>query len=96
MDVQKTQEQIVPILKKYHVKKASLFGSVVTGKMNRESDIDILVEMPEKASLFDVLRVKVDLEDTLGRKVDLVEYEAIKPTLRKAILSQQVTFYQTT
>lgn len=89
MDIQKVKEIVVPILVRYGVSQASLFGSIVMGNMNRESDIDILVEMPKKASLFDTLRVKVSLEEALGRKVDLVSFRGIKPAFRETILQTQ-------
>ncbi len=88
--IQSIKKQAVPILKKYGVSRASLFGSIVRGNNTDKSDIDILVKMPEGSSLFDMLRVKVDLEDHLGRKVDLVQYKAIKKPLEKGILSTQV------
>lgn len=83
--------KIIPILKKYGVSRASLFGSILTGKMTDSSDIDILVQMPAGSSLFDILRVKVDLEEHLDRKVDLVQYKAIKNSLKKEILSSQLS-----
>lgn len=86
--------QIIPILKKYGVERASLFGSIVTGKMNESSDIDVLVQMPDDSSLFDMLKVKVELEEKLKRKVDVIEYEGIKPAFKKEILSHQVIIYQ--
>lgn len=83
--------KIIPVLKKYGVSRASLFGSVITGKMTSASDIDILVQMPAGSSLFDILRVKVDLEEHLDRKVDLIQYKAIKNSLKKEILSNQLS-----
>jgi uncharacterized protein len=93
MDLQKTKKQIVPIIKKHNISKAALFGSIVTGKMNSDSDIDLLIDMPKDSSLFDLLRVKVDLEEQLGRKVDLVQYKAIKLRLKDEILSHQVSVF---
>lgn len=94
MDIHTASEQIKPILMKYSVKRASLFGSIVRGTMNEDSDVDILIELPEKATLFDMLGVKVDIEEKLGRKVDVVEYEGIKPALKKKILSHHYIIYQ--
>lgn len=93
MDIQKAKEQIVPIIKKYNISKAALFGSIVTGKMRDDSDIDLLIDMPNDSSLFDLLRVKVALEEQLGRKVDLVQYKALKLRLKDEILSHQVSIY---
>lgn len=93
MDLQKTKTQIVPIVKKYNISKAALFGSIVTGKMTNESDIDLLVDMPKNSSLLDLMRVKVDLEEQLGRRVDLVQYKAIKLRFKNEILSNQISVF---
>lgn len=93
MDIQKAKKQIMPIIKKYNISKAALFGSIVTGKMKDDSDIDLLIDMPKDSSLFDLLRVKIALEEQLGRRVDLVQYKAIKLRLKDEILSHQVSVY---
>lgn len=93
MDLQKTREQIGLLIKKHNVLRAALFGSIVTGSMNENSDIDLLVDMPKNSSLFDMLRIKIDLEEHLGRKVDIVQYKAIKARLKDEILSHQVSIY---
>lgn len=90
MDIQKAKEQIIPIIKKYNITKAALFGSIVTGKMNEKSDVDILVEIPKGKSLFDVMDIQFELEDVLKRDVDLVEYHLIKPRLRPYIMKDQI------
>jgi len=55
--------KIIPILKKYGVSRASLFGSVVRGDTHKKSDIDILVELPEKLSGLDFIGMKMDLQE---------------------------------
>jgi hypothetical protein len=87
--------KIIPILKKYGVSRASLFGSVVRGDTHKNSDVDILVEVPKETTLFDMIDIKSDLEEILKKKVDLVEYKGIKPALRHNILSSQLQFYPT-
>ncbi len=80
----------MPILKKYRVSKAGVFGSVVRGENTNNSDIDLLVEIPADISLLDFAGIKLELEDALGRKVDLVEYAVIKQVIREDILKEQV------
>jgi len=82
--------KILPVLKKYDVKKASFFGSIVRGTFKKNSDIDILVELSDELSLFDFIGLKNDLEDVVKRKVDLVEFETIKKPLKTRILAEQV------
>lgn len=84
------KRKAAPILKKARVKKSSLFGSLARGEFRKGSDIDILVEMPKGKSLFDFVDLKLQLEDALETKVDLVQYKTIKPLLRESILSAQV------
>jgi len=58
--------------------------------MKKNSDIDILVDIKADISLLDFIGLKQKIEETLGRKVDLVEYDTLKPLLRERILKEQV------
>jgi len=88
---------IIPILKKYGVSRASLFGSIVRGDIHKNSDIDILVELPKKLRGLDFIGMKMDLQEELekklNKKVDLVEYHLIKESLKKYILPEQRPIY---
>jgi uncharacterized protein len=88
--IDKIKELILPILRNYGVTKAGIFGSAARGKMTKKSDIDILVEIKEDLSLLDMVGIKIELEEALGRKVDLVEYETIKPLLKESILKDHL------
>jgi predicted nucleotidyltransferase len=80
--------KVLPVLKQAGIQKAALFGSYVRGEETKESDIDILVEYPRGLTLFDVANIKFQLEDALGKPVDLVGYNTIKLGLRHYILSE--------
>lgn len=88
--VEEIKEKVLPILKEAGVTRSSLFGSYVRGEQSEKSDVDILVDYPREKSLFDFVDTKLQLEDALGRKVDLIEYKTIKLPLRKYILSAQL------
>ncbi len=90
IDIEEIKRKILPILQRYGVKRIGLFGSCVRGEMREDSDIDILVEIEKDISLLDFIGIKLEIEETLGRKVDLVEYCTIKPLLRDRILKEQV------
>ena len=83
----------MPILKHYGAQRAGLFGSVVNGTLGPESDIDLLVELPPGASLLDLAGLGLDLEQALGRKVDILTYRSIHPRLREGILAELVTLF---
>ncbi|MCL5961758.1 MAG: nucleotidyltransferase family protein [Chloroflexi bacterium] len=88
--IAEVKEKVLPILERHHAKRAGLFGSVMRGEMRRNSDIDILVELGKDLSLLDVVQINRELEEALGSKVDLVEYETIKPVIRERILAEEV------
>ena len=89
--IDEIREKSVPILKRYGARRAGVFGSFARGTdVRQSSDIDILVELDEDLSLLDVIRINRELEQALGRKVDLVEYETIKPRIKERILADEV------
>jgi uncharacterized protein len=93
MTIEQVKKIVTPILRKHGVTKAALFGSVANQTYSTTSDVDILVELNDTYSLLDFVGIKLDLEDALGKKVDLVEYQAIKPALKKYILNNPVSIY---
>ncbi len=50
----------------------------------------MLVEVDPGVSLLDFVGIKLDLEDALGMRVDLVEYSTVKPLVRDRILGEEV------
>ena len=86
--MQKITDMIVPILIRYDVKKASVFGSYARGNNDEKSDIDILIEPPERMGI-SVVRLKRELEQVLNRKVDLVSFNGISRYLKNSILANQ-------
>ena len=89
-NIEKLKELILPILYRYGVERAGIFGSFSRGEAKQESDIDILVEIKSDISLLDFIALKQEIEDILGKKVDLVEYETIKPIIKDRILQEEV------
>jgi len=88
--IEEIKQKILPILQRYGVKRIGLFGSCVREQMKEDSDVDILIEIEKDISLLDFVGLKLEIEEALGKKVDLVEYDTIKPLLRERILSEQV------
>lgn len=87
--IEQIKQSILPILRRYGVTKAALFGSTVRNQMQSDSDVDILVQIDSDISLLDFVGLKIELEQALKRNVDVVEYDTIKPFLREMILKEQ-------
>lgn len=82
------KKKIRPILRKYGINKAGIFGSSARGE-SIVNDLDLLVKIDKKISLLEFIGIQQELEDELGIKVDLVEYESIKPALKDEILRDE-------
>ncbi|MAG07325.1 hypothetical protein CMI46_00740 [Candidatus Pacearchaeota archaeon] len=86
----KLKSKILKILKKYEIRKAGIFGSFARGEETKNSDIDILIELEGKKSLFDLIEIEMELEKELNKKVDLLTYRGINPLLKKIILKEEI------
>jgi predicted nucleotidyltransferase len=77
--------------KTFHVREIGIFGSFVKGqeKADNSSDVDILITFKKGyKDFFNYMRLKYYLENLLGREVDLVIKEAVKPRLKERIFSE--------
>ena len=78
------------VVRKYRVREIGIFGSYVRGEQKERSDIDILVSFSGIPDVFEYMELEDYLKSLLHRKVDLVRKEAIRPELRKRILSETI------
>jgi len=95
--IEKNIDKLINLCKKYKVTKLYVFGSVITGKFTKESDIDLLVTFDDidihnyADNYFDL---KFSLEDLFKRKIDLLEEKAIKnPFFKKSINNSKELIY---
>lgn len=87
--IQKIKKTFIKVLKRYGVKKAALFGSIVRGEYNKDSDIDLLIEFNGRKSLLDLAGLKLELQELIGKEVDVITYNSIHYLLRDKILKEQ-------
>lgn len=88
--IEEIKETVLHVLRQHGAKRAGLFGSLVREEMTETSDVDILVELNKDLSLLDFIGIKLEIEERLGKKVDLVEYDTLKPLLKDRILKEEV------
>ncbi|HHT9153966.1 MAG TPA: nucleotidyltransferase family protein [Candidatus Hypogeohydataceae bacterium YC40] len=91
--IDEIKKMIVEVLKRYKVKRAALFGSLVRGEATEESDIDLLIEFEGKRSLLDLAGLKLELLEMLNRQVDVLTYGSLHPLLKEMILSEQEVIF---
>ena len=89
---QTTMASLRPVVKriarKHGATNVRVFGSFARGEQRKTSDVDLLVELPKGSSLLDLVGLKIDLEDALKRKVDVLTDQGISPYLRDRILQE--------
>jgi uncharacterized protein len=88
--LQKKREAILQIAAKHGARNVRVFGSVVRGEADEQSDIDFLVDMEPGRSLLDLGGLLMDLQGLLGQNVDVVTERGLKPRLRDRVLSEAV------
>ena len=93
-----SKTKIAAFCKRWKITGFSLFGSVLRDDFRPESDVDVLVSFHPKAewSLWNLVEMREELETMFGRKVDLVEKEALQnPYRRHSILTGREVFWRT-
>jgi hypothetical protein len=86
--LKENRQDILRIAKKHGARNIRLFGSVARGEDDEQSDIDFLVEMEPDRSLLDRAALQLELQDLLGRNVDVVSERGIKPRIRDRVLQE--------
>jgi len=87
--IEQVKRKILPVLQRYDVVRAAIFGSLARGETKQGSDIDILVEFAGEKSLLDLAGLKIELEELLGVRVDVLTYGSLHPLLKDKVLSEQ-------
>ena len=87
---------IADYFKTQPVLKAWLFGSFSRGEEHENSDVDILVvyDRSQPIGLFKIASMNVDLEDILGRQVDLVEEKSLFPWVIDSVMKDRQLIYE--
>lgn len=82
--------RILAIAEKYGASNVRVFGSVARGEARADSDVDFLVDLGSERSLLDKIGLKQDLEDLLGRGVDIAEVTTLHNRVRKQVLEDAI------
>jgi len=88
--LQNHRDDILRIATQYGASNVRVFGSVARGEARPESDIDVLIHLETGRSLLDIVAIKQELEELLGRKVDVLTESSLSPYLREQILMEAI------
>jgi uncharacterized protein len=84
------REDVLRIAAAHGAGNVRVFGSAGRGEQSGSSDLDLLVEMAEGRSLFDLIALSNHLEESLGVEVDVLTEASLSPYLRDRILDEAV------
>jgi len=88
--LRENRENILRIAAKHGVSSVRVFGSMARGEGGPESDVDLLVEVDGPTTPWFPGGLVAELEELLGRRVDVVEPDAIRESLRQRVLEEAV------
>ena len=83
-------ERLVEAAARHGAHNVRVFGSVARGTATEGSDLDLLVDMELGRDLFDLVAIKREIEESLGRRVDVLTESSLSPYLREKVLREAV------
>jgi predicted nucleotidyltransferase len=89
-DIAARREEIAEVARRHGARTVRIFGSVARGTATPGSDLDLLITLDSRRSLIDLIAIKQELEDLLGRPVDVVTEAALSPYLRDEVLREAI------
>ena len=85
------RDEILRVATAHGARNVRVFGSLARGDARPDSDVDLLVEFEERRTMFDHIRLILDLERILGRKVDIATERELRDDYRDRVLAEAVT-----
>lgn len=89
-DLRAQREAILKLAEKHGAYNVRIFGSVARGEATSDSDIDFLVSVKPKISIFELVGLWLDLQDLLGREVNLSTDEGLRDHMKSNVLRDAV------
>ena len=97
-----TPAQLAKFCQQWHIAELALFGSILRDDFHPDSDVDILIKLNDNPnlhiSLLDLVGMQYQLEEMVGRKVDLLEKESVEIShnliRRNSILNTALIIYE--
>src|SRR5436309_4678282 len=88
-------QALAEFCRRNHIRHLGLFGSVLRDDFRPDSDVDVLVEFEPSAtvSLFTLVDIQDELAALLGRPVDLVPGDGLKPVIRDEVMASEQVLY---
>ena len=87
-ELRQQRDTILALARQHRARRIAVFGSVLRGELQPNSDIDFLVDFEVDYKLRDHIRLIQGLQQLLGRRVDVVDRRSLRKELRDTILEE--------
>lgn len=96
MSTNQIQQTLAAYFSSQPVLKAWLFGSYARGEQREDSDVDIMIVLDRDAhvGLFKLSGMRLDLQDLIGKRVDLVTEKGLLPSVRQSVDNDKILMYE--
>ena len=88
--LKKKRKEILRVASRHGASNVRIFGSVARGESDEKSDLDLLVTMEAGRSLLDHAALWLELQELLGRQVDVVSDKGLRPRMRDRVLKEAI------
>lgn len=82
--------RILALARRHHISRVRLFGSMAGDSAGPGSDVDLIADLDRNGTLFDLGAFLLDLQDMLGRPVQVLTENALHPEIRSTALREAV------
>lgn len=83
--LQAHRPELLQAAARYDIRNVRVFGSTARNEDGPDSDLDLLIDLPDGIGLLDIIGIRLDMEDILGIHVDLVPETWLKPRVRARV-----------
>ena len=87
-------QNILPFVDEYGIKRVGVFGSFARGEATESSDIDLVFDFQKDFGLLALSGLKIALEEKLDKKIDIVEFSSLDPSLAESIKDEVIIIYE--
>ena len=92
--IEQIKEKAIPLLKKFGIRKAGIFGSYARLQANGNSDIDFILDIPNDLDFAEVVGIQELLKQIFSKEVDIVESDVLKGSIKESINNEVIYFYE--
>lgn len=86
--IESHRQELIALMDRHGFSNLRVFGSMARGDCDEQSDVDLLVDVPEETSALTMVGIEIELRALLNRRVDLATEDMLHPFYRDRVLRE--------